>query len=230
MSVSNRLSKKKNKKVSYTKWGYIFLLPFFLVYCVFSLIPMLSTFYYSFFENYMSGLKTIGPTFVGFDNFVKLFTEADLLKYFENTIIMWILGRPSKVTASIHTVTARYGAECGESGEAMLEFPSGAVATFAAGWVDRSNPMMCEISGTKAHAAIVFDKFYFSNDERTYPVNREPVEDVMENLPHAFQLFLDKVNGKDVALVDVFEAADRNIVMEAAYKSSAEGVRLNIEY
>ena len=63
--------------------------------------------------------------------------------------------------------------------------------------------------------AIVFDKFYFSNNERTYPVNREPVEEVMENLPHAFQLFLDKLNGKDVALVDVFEAADRNIVMES---------------
>ena len=145
-------------------------------------------------------------------------------------IIMWLLGRPSKVTASIHTVTARYGAECDESGEALLEFPSGAIATFAAGWVDHSNPMMCEVSGTKAHAAIVFDKFYFSDNERTYPVNREPVEDVMENLPHAFQLFLDKLNGKDVALVDAFEAADRNIVMEAAYKSSAEGIRLNIEY
>lgn len=102
MSVSNKLSKKKkNKQVSYTKWGYIFLLPFFLVYCVFSLIPMLSTFYYSFFENYMSGLKTIGPTFVGFDNFVKLFTEADLLKYFNNTIIMWILGFVPQIAVSL---------------------------------------------------------------------------------------------------------------------------------
>ena len=74
-------SKKKKNSVSYNKWGYIFLLPFFLIYCVFSLVPMLSTFYYSFFENYMSGLNTIGPNFVGFDNFIKLFTEADLLKY-----------------------------------------------------------------------------------------------------------------------------------------------------
>lgn len=147
-------------------------------------------------------------------------------------IIMWILGRPSKVTASIHTVTARYGAECDESGEALLEFPSGAIATLASGWVDHSNPMLCEISGTKAHAAIIFDKFYFSDNERKYPENRQPLEEVPGNLPHAFQLFLDKVCGKDieVPLVDVFEAADRNIVMEAAYKSSAEGVRLNIEY
>ncbi|MCM1298372.1 MAG: sugar ABC transporter permease, partial [[Eubacterium] siraeum] len=43
---------KKHKLVSYAKWGYIFIAPFFVVYIVFQLIPLLSTFYYSFFENY----------------------------------------------------------------------------------------------------------------------------------------------------------------------------------
>ena len=93
--------KKRKNTVNYNKWGYIFLLPFFLIYCVFSLVPMLSTFYYSFFENYMSGLKTIGPNFVGFDNFIKLFTEADLLKYLENTVIMWILGFVPQIAVSL---------------------------------------------------------------------------------------------------------------------------------
>lgn len=94
-------SKKKKNSVSYNKWGYIFLIPFFLIYCVFSLVPMLSTFYYSFFENYMSGLNTIGPNFVGFDNFIKLFTEADLLKYVENTVIMWLLGFVPQIAVSL---------------------------------------------------------------------------------------------------------------------------------
>lgn len=94
-------SKVRKKTVSYNKWGYIFLLPFFLIYCVFSLVPMLSTFYYSFFENYMSGLNTIGPNFVGFDNFIKLFTEADLLKYLYNTVIMWILGFVPQIAVSL---------------------------------------------------------------------------------------------------------------------------------
>jgi len=96
-----RTSQKKKKTVSYNKWGYIFLIPFFLVYCIFSLFPMLSTFYYSFFENYMSGLNTIGPNFVGFDNYVKLFTGADLLKYLENTVIMWILGFVPQIAVSL---------------------------------------------------------------------------------------------------------------------------------
>lgn len=94
-------SKARKKTVSYNKWGYIFLIPFFLIYCIFSLVPMLSTFYYSFFENYMSGLKTIGPNFVGFDNFIKLFTEADLLKYFWNTVIMWLLGFIPQIAVSL---------------------------------------------------------------------------------------------------------------------------------
>ena len=96
-----KASKKRKNTVNYNKWGYIFLIPFFLIYCVFSLVPMLSTFYYSFFENYMSGLKTIGPNFVGLDNFIKLFTEADLLKYVENTIIMWLLGFVPQIAVSL---------------------------------------------------------------------------------------------------------------------------------
>lgn len=93
--------KKKKKGVSYSKWGYIFLVPFFLVYGIFSLVPMLSTFYYSFFENYMSGLRTIGPNFVGLKNYVKLLTEGDLLKYAGNTMIMWIIGFVFQIAVSL---------------------------------------------------------------------------------------------------------------------------------
>lgn len=92
---------KKKKMVNYSKWGYIFLAPFFLVYAVFSLIPMLSTFYYSFFENYMSGLNTIGPNFIGLDNYVTLLTEGDLLKYIGNTMIIWILGFVPQIIVSL---------------------------------------------------------------------------------------------------------------------------------
>lgn len=91
----------KRKSVSYSKWGYIFLLPFFVVYGVFSLVPMISTFYYSFFENFMSGLNEIGPNFIGFDNYVKLFTEGDLLKYTGNTLIVWIIGFVPQIAVSL---------------------------------------------------------------------------------------------------------------------------------
>lgn len=103
ISVTNKknIGAGKVKKVSYAKWGYIFLIPFFLVYAIFSLIPMISTFYYSFFENYMSGLNTIGPNFVGLDNYAKLFSEGDLLKYTGNTLIIWIMGFIPQIIVSL---------------------------------------------------------------------------------------------------------------------------------
>ena len=50
----------RHKSVSYAKWGYIFLIPFFLSFCIFTIIPLARTFFYSTFEYYRSGLKTIG--------------------------------------------------------------------------------------------------------------------------------------------------------------------------
>lgn len=84
--------KKKAKLVSYAKWGYIFLIPFFVAYIIFSLIPLVSTFYNSFFENYMVGLMQIGPRFVGLANYKEVFFHSDLLRYIGNTCIIWIIG------------------------------------------------------------------------------------------------------------------------------------------
>ena len=65
MSLDNRSLNGKRKSISYAKWGYIFILPFFLVYLVFTLVPQVLTIYNSFFTNYMDGLKQVGPDFVG---------------------------------------------------------------------------------------------------------------------------------------------------------------------
>lgn len=97
---------KKHKLVSYAKWGYIFIAPFFIIYIVFQLVPLLSTFYYSFFENYRSGLNIIGPNFVGLENYVTLFTpdangSIDIFTYFVNTLIMWVLGAVPQLLFSL---------------------------------------------------------------------------------------------------------------------------------
>ena len=96
------MAKNNNHKaVSYNKWGYIFLIPFVVVYLIFQLIPLISTVYNSFFENYMSGLTQVGPNFVGLENFAKLFQSGDLMKYFNNTMIMWILGAVPQIIVSL---------------------------------------------------------------------------------------------------------------------------------
>lgn len=88
---------KKKSSVSYAKWGYIFILPFFVTYFIWSLIPQVLTFVYSFFEVYKDGLRQVGPNFCGFDNYIQLFSikidgVPTIIKYAGNTMIMWILG------------------------------------------------------------------------------------------------------------------------------------------
>ncbi len=86
------MNKKTSSVSRCDRWGYIFLIPFFSVYTIFSFIPLVSTIYNSFFENYRSGLKQIGPNFVGLENYVKLLSAPEIWKYLGNTLIMWIGG------------------------------------------------------------------------------------------------------------------------------------------
>ncbi|RGU30506.1 sugar ABC transporter permease [Ruminococcus sp. AF17-22AC] len=96
------MAKNNNHKaVSYNKWGYIFLIPFVVVYLIFQLVPLISTIYNSFFENYRSGLTQIGPNFVGFANYVKLFESGEIWIYFKNTMIMWVMGFVPQILVSL---------------------------------------------------------------------------------------------------------------------------------
>ena len=102
----------KRKSISYAKWGYVFLIPFFVVYIIFSLYPLFQTFYYSF-TDYVKDQGSIGggwtrqavevtPTFCGFDNYSTIFTSgSDLLQSFWNTIIMWIVGFIPQIVISL---------------------------------------------------------------------------------------------------------------------------------
>lgn len=93
--------KKTSQVVKYNKWGYIFLIPFVVVYLIFQMIPLITTIYNSFFENYMSGLKQIGPTWVGLQNYITIFQNGDVPKYFGNTMVMWIAGFIPQIVLSL---------------------------------------------------------------------------------------------------------------------------------
>ena len=101
-----RKLKPRKTGVSYAKWGYIFILPFFITYIIFTLTPQIMTIYNSFFENYRNGLKQIGPNFVGLRNYVALFTPdksgtIGMLKYFGNTLILWVMGAVPQVVIAL---------------------------------------------------------------------------------------------------------------------------------
>ena len=96
----------RRKSVSYAKWGYIFIIPFFVIYAFFTLYPQLLTIYNSFFENYRMGLMQVGPKYVGLANYIKLFTpdksgSIDILKYAWNTIFLWVGGAIPQIVVAL---------------------------------------------------------------------------------------------------------------------------------
>lgn len=91
-------AQRRIKSVSYAKYGYLFILPFFIVYFIFSFTPLIQTFILAFSEN---GARTdLG--FVGLDNFKTIlatpaendFKAMGIHNSFwngmKNTIIIWV--------------------------------------------------------------------------------------------------------------------------------------------
>ena len=65
------------------------------------MIPLLNTIKNSFFEHYRDGLSIIGPNWVGLKNYGKLFSDGNVLVYFKNTMIMWIMGFIPQIILSL---------------------------------------------------------------------------------------------------------------------------------
>jgi len=93
------------RSISYAKYGYMFIIPFFAVYIFFQLIPLLTTFKLSLYGNAATGEADV---FKGLENFSHLLkgsaqvsdnpyfvnpaqaNHEEFLRSFENTLILWI--------------------------------------------------------------------------------------------------------------------------------------------
>ncbi len=96
--------KKKGGGIGkYKKWGYIFMIPFTVVFLVFQAWPLIQTFYYSVFEYFRSGLDYIGPNFVGLDNFASIFdfSKVNIFGLTYNTLVMWAIGFIPQIIISL---------------------------------------------------------------------------------------------------------------------------------
>lgn len=88
----------RRHKLSYAKYGYMFILPFFVVYAIFQLYPLIYTFLIS--TQRATGKGKDAMEFVGLKNFAELVlgsggrTAASLhsafVQTFSNTLVIWI--------------------------------------------------------------------------------------------------------------------------------------------
>ncbi len=103
------------KGISYAKWGYIFLIPFFVVYFIFSLVPILETFGYSFLDYVVSQGQAasirnpsggadniINNGFCGFKNYADVLKSDGIFTLsFKNTTILWLIGFIPQIIVSL---------------------------------------------------------------------------------------------------------------------------------
>ena len=68
------------------RWGYFFVAPFVIVFCIFNLWPTLYTFVLSLTD--LRGLRN-DFSFVGLENFIKLIKDQYFLGALKNTCIIW---------------------------------------------------------------------------------------------------------------------------------------------
>lgn len=81
------MKSKTSKLTSYNRWGYIFVAPFVIVFAIFSIYPVVRTLYLSFTD-----LKVMGAAnWVGFDNYVRVFTDKFFWKALLNTVRIWVV-------------------------------------------------------------------------------------------------------------------------------------------
>ena len=87
-------AQKRIKAISYAKYGYFFILPFFIVYFFFQFWPLINTFILSFHGNFSHE-----DEFVGFENYKNLIfgggraarsTHESFLRTLGNTLILWL--------------------------------------------------------------------------------------------------------------------------------------------
>lgn len=78
--------------------GYVFAFPFIFGFLCFSLVPMLTSLYYSF-TDYSLGTKT--ASFVGITNFAKLFTDEIFIKSLGITLKYVLISVPLKLAFAL---------------------------------------------------------------------------------------------------------------------------------
>ncbi|MBE6857377.1 MAG: sugar ABC transporter permease [Ruminococcus sp.] len=88
-------AQRRIKSISYAKYGYFFILPFFAIYFFFQLWPLINTFMLSFHDNSGNmeefvGLDNFKAVLIGSDNRAIKMVHERFVQSLINTVILWV--------------------------------------------------------------------------------------------------------------------------------------------
>ncbi|MEN4098830.1 MAG: sugar ABC transporter permease, partial [Anaerolineaceae bacterium] len=90
MAVQQRKPHAMWREITRSRWGYLFVSPFFIFYAIFGLYPMLFSVYLS-----LTSWKGVGPLeYIGFDNFIRLTRDRVFWQSMQNGAILFLLYVP----------------------------------------------------------------------------------------------------------------------------------------
>lgn len=95
---SNKLKNKKKIGNKEMFWGWIFIAPTLIGLLVLNIIPIFQTIYESFFQ---TGAFGRGNTFVGFKNYIEMFSDNQVWKSLLNTIIYTLIEVPFSIIIAL---------------------------------------------------------------------------------------------------------------------------------
>lgn len=81
------MGKKKSGMKDYNRMGYLFVLPFVVVFLIFNVYPVLRTLYLSFTNTKIAGVGD--ASWVWFDNYVRVLTDKFFWRALWNTVRIW---------------------------------------------------------------------------------------------------------------------------------------------
>jgi multiple sugar transport system permease protein len=104
MDKTEKLSKEERRKINGTRMrrreaknGVLFVLPWIIGFLVFTIYPILSSFYYSFCS--YSVINT--PKLIGLKNYINLFKDPTFIASCKNTLFMIVVGVPVQMLTAL---------------------------------------------------------------------------------------------------------------------------------
>lgn len=91
----------KRKRVSYSKYGYIFCIPFALTFCVFSLYPVIYTLIIGFTDLKGMGVTDFHLLEDPFLNFKNILSNPTFITSLKNTFVIWIANFIPQITLAL---------------------------------------------------------------------------------------------------------------------------------
>jgi cellobiose transport system permease protein len=94
-------SGKSSLRAGEGRLAFFAISPFYFLYLIFGIFPILYTSYMAFFA-----WDPLGPKiFIGLDNFANLFADEVLWKALRNTMSIWVLGTLPQLALALYLAT-----------------------------------------------------------------------------------------------------------------------------